>query len=120
MAKLLIHRKGFSRRRRGRIESVTPTQFLAKDRGKKGRGEKVIPELKEGTLGEGFTKLPAPERRAILAKIARKEGEAVSAGKVQALSIFAKRTDRRLSQKMAADASWVHSAFEGKKQVRRI
>lgn len=63
-SELIVHRKGFERKAFDKIDprtgkkihipstDIPPTTFSIKDRGAKGRGKKVIPEMKEGKMTE--------------------------------------------------------------------
>lgn len=116
-------RKGFVQIRRGRTIQVSPSRvrgstFLARDRGKRGRGPKVIPPLRKGTLGgPGFFDQPDAERRAALRKVASKIGERKVVGKLRAVQVLNKRTNPSLSAKAKADARFVAGSFRGRKFV---
>jgi len=82
MAKLTIRRKGhtrkaFTAKRAGKKVKVTkarvkPSTFKIRDRGKPGRGPKVVPPLEEGALGgPGFFNRSENEQEQIEYSIAR-------------------------------------------------
>lgn len=98
---------------------VPRTVYKIKDRGAPGRGPKVIPTpLKEGTLGgKGFFKKSATARRRIAAEVAKRKGEKVVQGKLQAVATFTKRTNPAVARKAAADRKWIAARFQGKKRV---
>jgi hypothetical protein len=86
MAKLTVRRKGYRRKaytaRRGgkkvRVGSsrVKPSTFQTSDRGKPGRGPKVVPPLEKGALGgPGFFNRPRDEQKQIVFRRAKKMGE---------------------------------------------
>lgn len=112
--KLRVKRKGFTTKKGKRVK---PTNFDIKDRGAPGRGKKIFPTLKEGSLGVDFSK-PARIRRAIEVVLAKKIGEKRVIGKLRAIQVLNKRTNQRLSEKARLDARFIASSFIGKKRVR--
>src|SRR5918999_1229094 len=88
MAKLTIHRKGHARKalpkKRGSKEGkkvkvaktrVKPSTFKIRDRGKPGRGPKVVPPLEEGALGgAGFFDRSNDEQEQIVFNRAKEAG----------------------------------------------
>lgn len=87
---------------------VKGSSYLAEDRGAKGRGKKVLPPLKEGTLGgKGFYSLAAPVRHVEYEKKCKKYGSKIVLGKIMALRVFNKRTNPELYRKLVADYNWV-------------
>jgi|SRR3990167_1129902 len=125
MAKLRVERAGYAREgytRTGgiRVKSarVGPSSFLIKDRGKLGRGQKVLPPLKKpGILGEGFFSKSPEQRHKILAGMARKEGERKAQGRMQWVSTMNMRTNPALSRKAASDRQWIARHFMGRRRV---
>jgi len=94
MGKLRVQRKGFVKESfmrknpqggttRVKKTRVSPSSFLIKDRGKPGRGKRVLPKLKKGTLGVKFSSPIASRRRMLIAK-ARAIGEQRVGGKLLA------------------------------------
>jgi len=133
MAKLLVHKKGYVRKahhRKGYVRKdgvrvkptkvkaskVSPTTYEMVDRGARGRGKKIIPTLKRGTLGVDFSK-PAKERRKQEIKLAKKIGEKKVVSKLIALEVLNKRVNPSLAKKAKADAHFIAGSFKGKKQV---
>ena len=122
---ILISRKGFWRKaytdKRGRNISKTwvpPTKFLIEDRGAKGRGEKVFPKLKEGTLGgPGFFSRSTVTRRRLYAGLAKRIGEKKVVGKLRAIQVFNKRVNPSLAETARRDSRWVASSFKDKRRV---
>lgn len=114
VARIRVDRKGFVTKKGTR---VMPTSFLIKDRGAPGRGKKVLPELKKGTLGISFSESASVRRRKLVV-LAKRIGEKKVMGKLQALVVFNKRTNPVLSKKASSDRRFVASSFVGKKRVR--
>lgn len=110
MPTLTVHRKGY-RRKNGTW--VKPATFKIMDRGAKGKGRKVIPKLKKGTLGVHFNEPMSTLKRKLKMK-AQTLGEKRVAGKLRAISILNKRTNPKLSKKAGQLASWVSGSFKGK------
>lgn len=124
MAKMIVRRKAHSRRnyvtRRGRRRGgpVRGSTFAVPDRGKRGRGLKVVTISKPGSLGgESFFSKSAEERRVLESKVAKKKGERVVQGKLQAISIFNKGVNPDVAGKARADRRWVAENFIGKRKV---
>lgn len=114
---LTVKRKAYSYKRNGKTVKVPATTFKIKDRGKVGRGKKVFPDLKKGTLGISFDN-KASTRRKKLASVAKKKGEKVVVGKLRALQILNKNTNPSVSRKAKADSKWVAGSFKGKKRMK--
>lgn len=102
----IIHRKGYRYRR--------------VDLGKPGKGEKVLPPLKEGGLknylpkkyqNKKFYDLPAKVRRKALRKCVEEEGYRTALGRVHALVVLNKRTNPELAEKAEADREWLVKTF---------
>jgi len=120
---LTVHRRAHYRkpyvRRNGttvRGTEVKGSSFMEEDRGRPGRGPKVFPPLKRGTLGVDFSK-PERVRHGIEAGKARRTGEKHVGGQLQAISTLSRRTNPTVSRKAAADRRWVQGSFRGRKQV---
>jgi hypothetical protein len=129
MAKMTIRRKGYTRRaftaRRGgkkiRIAKarVKPSMFRISDRGKRGRGPKVIPPLKKGALGgPGFFNRPSNEQKEIVFRRAKKLGERKVVGELRALHVFLKRTDPQKSRRALQLSKQVAGSYKGKQEVK--
>ena len=116
---LKIDRKAHTRKatakRKGTL--VKRTVYIAKDRGKPGRGPTLIKIKKPGSLGVSFDDT-AEVRRKKEALLAKKVGEKSVQGKLQAIATFDKRTNPEVAKKAAADKHWVASNFIGKTKVK--
>lgn len=110
MAKLTVHRKGHTRKaytakRGGKTVKVSksrvkPSTFKALDRGKKGRGPKVVPPLEKGALGgPGFFDRSNEEQEKIVFERAKELGEKKVVGELRALQVFFKTTDPQKSKR---------------------
>src|SRR5919108_956828 len=92
-------RKGYTAKRGGkkvRVSAVRvkPSTFKIRDRGKAGRGPKVVPPLEEGVLGgPGFFDRSEDEQERIVFDRAREVGERKVVGELRALQVFFKRTN---------------------------
>lgn len=129
MAKLTIRRKAYTRKaytaRRGGKKvkvgksQVRPSTFKTTDRGKKGRGPKVVPPLKEGALGgPGFFGRPNKEQEKIVFNRAKKLGEKKVVGELRALQVFFKTTDPQKSKRALELSKKIAGSFKDKQQVR--
>lgn len=128
MAKLTIHRKGHARKaytaKRGgkkvRVGKslVKPSTFKTSDRGKKGRGPKVVPPLEKGALGgPGFFDRSNEEQEKIVFKRAKELGEKKVVGELRALQVFFKATDPQKSRRALELSKKVAGSFKGKQKV---
>ena len=128
MAKLVVRRKGYKRKaftaRRGgkkvRVGKATikPSTFKIRDRGKPGRGPKVVPPLAKGALGgPGFFRRPADEQKQIVFRRAKKMGEKKVVGELRALQVFFKTTSPQKSRRALALSKQVADSFKGKKNI---
>jgi hypothetical protein len=128
MAKLTIHRKGYTRKaytaRRGdkkvRVgkSRVRPSTFKIRDRGKRGRGPKVVPPLERGVLGgPGFFDRPSEQQEKITFRRAKKLGERKVVGELRALQVFFKTTDPQKSRRALQLSKKVAGSFRGKHEV---
>jgi len=126
--KLRVRRKGFkvkatTFRRKGKIIHrrgfrVSPTTFMIRDRGRVGRGPKLIPALKQGSLGVDFSD-SALKRRRKEVRLAKSLGEKKVVGKLRAIQVLTKRTSPSTSQKARADARFIAGSFRKKRFVGR-
>ncbi|AIF85264.1 hypothetical protein NTE_03235 [Candidatus Nitrososphaera evergladensis SR1] len=128
MAKLTIHRKGHTRKaytakRGGKTvkvgkSRVKPSTFKARDRGKKGRGPKIVPPLEEGALGgSGFFNRTNDEQERIVFERAKELGEKKVVGELRALQVFFKTTDPQKSKRALELSKKVAGSFKGKQKV---
>jgi hypothetical protein len=128
MAKLTIRRKGHTRKaftaRRGgkKIKvanaRVKPSTFKISDRGKLGRGPKVVPPLEEGALGgPGFFDRSNDEQEQIVFNRTKEMGERKVIGELRALQVFFKTTDPQKSRRALELSKKVAGSFKGKQQV---
>ncbi len=129
MAKTMtVRRKGYRRKsytasRKGKLVKVGPAHvkastFKIHDRGKPGRGPKVVPPLKEGVFGgPGFFKRSQADQERIAFRRARSVGEKKAVGELRALQVFFKRTDPVKSKRALELSKKVAGSFKGKHQV---
>ena len=128
MSKLIVRRKGYARKaytaRRGgkkvRVSKATikPSTFRISDRGKPGRGPKVVPPLEKGAFGgPGFFKRPTDEQKEIVFRRAKKLGERKVVGELRALQVFLKTTDPRKSRRALQLSKQVAGSFKGRQKV---
>ena len=131
MAKLTIHRKGHARKalpkKRGSKEGkkvkvaktrVKPSTFKITDRGKPGRGSKVVPPLEEGALGgAGFFDRSNDEQEQIVFNRAKEAGERKVVGELRALQVFFKTTDPQKSKRALELSKRVAGSFKDRQQV---
>ena len=131
MAKITVHRKGHTRKpstsKRGskKIKKVKvsktrvkPSTFKTTDRGKRGRGPKVIPPLEEGALGgSGFFDRSSDEQEQIVFSRARALGERKVVGELRALQVFFKTTHPQKSKRALELSKKVAGSFKNKQEV---
>jgi hypothetical protein len=128
MAKLTIRRKGHTRKafttKRGGKKvkvakaQVKPSIFKTSDRGKQGRGPKVVPPLEEGALGgQGFFDRSNDEQEQIVFNRAKEMGEKKVVGELRALQVFFKRTDPQKSSRALELSKKVAGSFRGIQEV---
>lgn len=116
-------RKGYTAKRRGKKVRVSetkikPSKFKIRDRGKAGRGPKVVPPLKKGALGgAGFFDRSKDEQEQIAFKRAKKIGERKAVGELRALQVFLKKTDPQKSRRALQLSKKVAGSFKGKQMV---
>jgi hypothetical protein len=128
MAKLTIRRKGharkaFTTKRGGKKVKVAKAQvkssvFKTSDRGKQGRGPKVVPPLEEGALGgQGFFDRSNDEQEQIVFNRTKEMGEKKVVGELRALQVFFKRTDPQKSRRALELSKKVAGSFRGRQEV---
>jgi hypothetical protein len=128
MAELTIRHKGHARKafttKRGgkkvksRQARVKPSIFKTSDRGKQGRGPKVVPPLEEGALGgQGFFDRSNDEQDQIVFNRAKEMGEKKAVGELRALQVFFKRTDPQKSRRALELSKKVAGSFRGIQEV---
>jgi len=120
MAKLRVTRKAHKRKAYRREDGVRvdgsyvdKSTFLIKDRGKKGRGQKILPTPKrKGILGEGFFSKPVSTQKGILKKVGNKYGERTPQGQMQWIATMQKRTNPKVSKRAKYLRDWVATEFD--------
>lgn len=124
MGMLIIRRRPHLRRAfvrkdgvRVRATRVKGSVFRIKDRGSLGRGPRVIPPLRKGTLGVSFSS-PASVRRKKEIALAKRIGERRVIAKLRALQVLNKRINPSVAAKAKADARFIAGSFIGRKKVR--
>jgi hypothetical protein len=128
MSKVIIRRKGYTRkaftaRRRGKTvrigrAKVKPSTFTIRDRGKPGRGPKLVPPLARGALGgPGFFNRPRDQQKQIVFRRAKRLGERKVVGELRALQVFFKTTDPRKSRRALQLSKQVAGSFKRKQLV---
>jgi len=122
LGSLIVHRKGYWRKgftiiRNGkkiRIPKayIPPTTYRIKDRGKRGRGKKVI-KVKRGALSKyGYsTSKSAEARHRALAKAIRVYGARKVWRMLHAQVVLRKRIQRRVRKIFEADRDWVKRRY---------
>ena len=128
MAKLTVRRKGYTRKaytaKRGGKKvkvgkaRVKPSTFKTTDRGKPGRGRKVVPPLERGAFGgPGFFKRSKGEQEQIVFRRAKRMGEKKVVGELRALQVFFKTTDPKKSRRALELSKKVAGSFKGKEEI---
>lgn len=128
MAKLTIRRKGhtrkaFTTKRGGKKVKVSkarikPSTFKITDRGKPGRGRRVVPPLEEGALGgPGFFDRSNDEQEQIVFNRAKEMGERKVVGELRALQVFFKTTDPQKSRRALELSKKVAGSFKDRQEV---
>jgi hypothetical protein len=129
MAKLTVHRKGHTRkaftakRSSGKKVKVAkarvkPSTFKISDRGKPGRGPKIVPPLEEGTLGgPGFFDRSNEEQEQIVFNRAKEMGERKIVGEMRTLQVLLKNTDPQKSRRALELSKKVAGSFKGRQEV---
>ena len=126
--KITVRRKGYRRKgytatRKGKKvkvgpAGVKPSTFKVRDRGKAGRGPKVVPPLEEGALGgPGFFDRSEAEQERITFERAREVGEKKAVGELRALQVFFKKTDPEKSKRALELSKKIAGSFKGKEEV---
>jgi len=116
-------RKGYTARRGGKkirvgAAKVKPSKFDIHDRGKPGRGRKVVPPLEEGALGgPGFFNRSEGKQEQIVFNRAKEMGERKVVGELRALQVFFKTTDPQNSHRALELSKKVAGSFKDKKEV---
>jgi len=116
-------RKGYTTTRNGKKVKVGPSRvkpstFKIRDRGKAGKGTKVVPPLEKGALGgPGFFARPVSEQKSIVFERAKVMGEKKVVGELRALQVFFKRTDPEKSRRALELSKKVAGGFRGNKEV---
>lgn len=125
---ITVRRKGYRRKaytaKRGgkkvKISAarVKPSTFRIHDRGKAGRGPKVIPPLEEGALGgPGFFDRSKDEQEQIIFERAKEMGERKVIGELRALQVFLKKTEPQKSKRALELSKKVAGSFKDKQEV---
>lgn len=97
---------------------VEPSTFEICDRGKPGRGPKLVPPLAKGALGgPGFFSHPRDHEKQIAFRRTKKMGERKVVGELRALQVFFKRTDPEKSRRVLELSKQVAGSFRGKEEV---
>jgi hypothetical protein len=128
MSKVTVRRKGYMRKaftanrgsRKVRIgrTMVRPSTFTIRDRGKPGRGPKLVPPLARGALGgPGFFNRPLGEQKEIVFRRAKRLGERKVVGELRALQVFFKTTDPGKSRRALQLSKQVAGSFKRKQLV---
>ena len=109
MAKLRIHRKGYTRK--GGVR-VAPANFMIRDRGLPGRGKRFF-TLREGRLTKyGYvTSAPSLTRHAALNKAVRAYGPLTVFKMLNALYVLNTRTSPTTSRIAKSDRNWVKAGY---------
>ena len=125
---LTVRRKGYKRNgytatRNGKQVRVGPSKvrgstFTIKDRGKPGRGPKIVPPLQRGALGgPGFFNKSQNEQERIVFERAKKFGERKVIGELRALQVFFKSTSPDKSKRALELSKKVAGSFIGRQKV---
>jgi hypothetical protein len=97
---------------------VKASTFKISDRGKRGRGSKIVPPLEEGALGgPGFFRRSQGEQESIVFRRAKVMGEKKAVGELRALQVFFKRTDPKKSRRALELSKKVAGSFKGSRKV---
>ena len=100
-------------RRKGRTIKRRRYCYNTKDRGKRGRGPKLIEISKSGALVSlGYSaRAPLKKRRAALKKAVRKYGPTTVYKMLNAQYVLRKRVQRDLGETFRRDRNWVKREF---------
>ena len=97
---------------------VKPSTLKVRDRGKTGRGPKVVPPLEEGALGgPGFFDRSEDQQEQIVFDRAKEAGERKVIGELRALQVFFKTTDPQKSRRALELSKKVAGSFKGTQEV---
>lgn len=97
---------------------VKPSTFKISDRGKPGRGPKVVPPLERGALGGPcFFNRPPSEQKQIVFRRAKRMGGRKVVGELRALQVFFKTTDPSKSKSVLELSKQVAGSFKGRQKV---
>ena len=99
-----ILRKGYKTKKGTKVKAS-----CIKDQGLPGKGPKVLPELKKGTLGLYSTKKTDLSRHRALLKAARNTSKNTVIRKLNAVSILTKNTSPKSSKKVRKDMHYLQS-----------
>ena len=88
---------------------VSPT--CIKDRGAKGKGPKVIPQLKTGMMMGYSTYLKQSERRKILDRLLKTTDYATVIRRLNAIRTLQKRTSPTISKKIGRDMRYLQKRY---------
>lgn len=108
------HRKGYKRKgRRVKSAHVKKTTYLARDRGKRGRGKPFLKPgaIRKNILGEGFFDKSTSAQKRRLASQVRKRGEKSVQGQLQFIANVQKRTNPKVSRRARQLRKWVAKSF---------
>lgn len=107
-------RRGYTRANGTKVKATTVKAGCIKDRGKKGKGPKLITDLKKGTLTQyGYSSKYrlVGERRPALKKAIKNLGALRVQRKLNAVATLNKNTNPTKSKRMKADANWVSREY---------
>ena len=105
------------KRIRVKKSKVTKTTFMIKDRGKPGKGPKILPKLKKGGLGFSLKGKTQTQINKLALAHAKKVGERKAASQLRALHVLNKKTNPVISKKAAIAARHVYKkigTYKGK------
>ena len=108
--KITVNRRAYTRRDGTRVKATT---YKVEDRGARGRGPKVIPKLKKGGLGgPGYLSRSELGRHRQLGSSVRRDGYATTSRRLNALSVFGKRTmNAQEKARLRRDKEWLKRTY---------
>ncbi len=108
-------RKGYTKADGTRVAATKVPSTCITDRGRPGRGKKVVPKLKEGSLGgPGYTEKSQAARRTILRDCIRKSGYRDCLGKLGYLLLVGGSTwPKQKLDVVKADKKWLTKTYGG-------
>jgi len=114
-------RKGYTRKDGSRVRRTKVSSRCIKDRGRRGKGPKVVKITDEGKLGgKGYLKKSAATRHRLLARCVKEDGYRSCLGSLNALAVLGKRTFSQADlKKIAADRNWLVKKYGGKGSFKR-